>query len=184
MFCNCKCHDNPDHATRCAKGCSNLLRNRYANAFVSADAQIAEQCSQTIGLLKGLWSHKKLSNQKPTANTNSAEQEAQFYDTCKVKLSILFRFFCLGRKNSKKSVKHFPSNTHTKANEWYFLPLQTVVFPDQVPFDWHERECDPDNWCPTLHDKVAWDPKYDPHVSELMIPCRGGWRSGHEIPIG
>ncbi len=47
-----------------------------------------------------------------------------------------------------KLVCVFAKHTHNGRRMVFiesFLPLQTVVFPDQVPFDWHERECEPDN---------------------------------------
>ena len=58
---------------RCTKCWSNLIFKCNANAFVKVDAQIGEERRRTIRYLQGYscptFYCKKLSNQKPTANT-------------------------------------------------------------------------------------------------------------------
>ena len=54
----------------------------YANTFVRVDAQIEEECRQTISYLKGYAYPKlyckKLSNQKPTANIVSTTRKVKY----------------------------------------------------------------------------------------------------------
>ena len=64
-----------DHTTRCTKCRSHLTLKYYANTFEKPNAQLVEECRRTISYLKGYRCPKrygkKLSNQKPTANTVS-----------------------------------------------------------------------------------------------------------------
>ena len=60
----------PSYTTRCAKCWSNLTWKCYANTFGKVDAQLVKECWRTISYRK--FYCKKLSNQKPTANTVSA----------------------------------------------------------------------------------------------------------------
>ena len=70
QFYICKFEGNRDRKTRCTKCWSNLTLKCYADTFVKVDAQIEEDCRQTISYLKG-YSYlklycKKQGNQKLT----------------------------------------------------------------------------------------------------------------------
>ena len=64
-----------DHTTRCTKCRSHLTLKYYANTFEKPNAQLVEEYRRTISYLKGYCCPKrygkKLSDQKPTANTVS-----------------------------------------------------------------------------------------------------------------
>ena len=64
---------NRDLRNRSAKCWSNLTLTCNDNTFAKADAQIEEECRRTTSYLQGYSSPrlfcKKLSNEKPTANT-------------------------------------------------------------------------------------------------------------------
>lgn len=62
------------------------------------------------------------------------------------------------------------------------LLLQVVVLPDHVPSKLHERTRDPIIRYPLLQVREAWEPNEDPHEREVMEPCIGGGRTGHDFP--
>ena len=74
----CKFQLNHDHTTSYIEYCLYFLWKCYANAFVLADAQTAEEWSQTVSYLKDLCypklCSKKQNNQKPKANIIGARR--------------------------------------------------------------------------------------------------------------
>ena len=90
-----------DHTTRCTKCWSHLTLKYYANTFEKANAQLVElECRRTISYLKGYCYPKlyckKLSNQKPTANTVSTTRGLLGL----VVLNLSFTRFCDTRISS------------------------------------------------------------------------------------
>ena len=77
QFCVCEFEDNCDHTTRFTEWWLNLIVKCLGNTVLKVDAQIREERCQIISYLKGCYTSypklawKKLSNQKPTQNTDS-----------------------------------------------------------------------------------------------------------------
>ena len=89
-----------DHTTRCTKCRSHLTLKYYANTFEKPNAQLVEECRRTISYLKGYCYPKlygkKLSNQKPTANTVSTTRGLLGL----LVLNLSFTRFCDTRSSS------------------------------------------------------------------------------------
>ena len=64
-----------------------------------------------------------------------------------------------------------------------YLLLHVVRLPDYVPSALHERERDPAIRYPVSQAREAWEPNEVPHDREVMDPCIGGWRTGHDFPV-
>lgn len=92
-FCIYKFQGNHDQTSRSTKCWLKLFWKSYADLFVLADAQIAEEYNQTIFHLKGWYYPKlyvtKLSNQK-LMQTQSAQQDTELYDACELKSNMLY----------------------------------------------------------------------------------------------
>ena len=154
MFYICKFHDKTDDATRYTKCWLNFLLKCYTNAFVSADAQIAEWRSQTTAHLKGECFpklYKKSAGKSETHSKRTQRYKKSTFTVCTRWIKIFCMFYTcsvfvdlLSNVLSSFAVGFwFPSRFFTKLWEAFSFQMSgslTSLFR-YLCVSWHECIC-------------------------------------------